>query len=149
MKIEILEYERNKALKDGYATRRLVLNDLIAFIRAKETAGKKRIELTENMIDDAIVAYCKKLQSAIPEFPIGSDIRAVYETQLEIVKEFCPTMLEDEAQIRTLIVNLAQEHELTFDKAHKNLIMRTIVPVLRQKHVDMEKAMRIINNLII
>ena len=43
MTIEILEQERNLARKAGNSERLLLLNDIIAKARAKDTAGKKKI----------------------------------------------------------------------------------------------------------
>ena len=44
MTIEMLEQERNLARKNSNSERLLVLNDIIAKARAKETAGKTKIE---------------------------------------------------------------------------------------------------------
>ena len=43
MIIEMLEQERNMARKNGQNERLLLLNDIIAKARSKETAGKKKI----------------------------------------------------------------------------------------------------------
>ena len=104
MTIEKLEQERNLARKNGNSERLLVLNDIIAKARAKETAGKKKIELTEQLVNDTLVEYRKMLKDGIKQMPEGHAVRAMYETQMEILSEFCPPVLEDEIQIENLIV---------------------------------------------
>ena len=65
MTIEILERARDAARKSGDKNRLLVLNDIIATVRKAETAGKKKVELTEAMVDEALLKYRKMLKDGI------------------------------------------------------------------------------------
>ena len=85
MTIEMLEQERNLARKNGNSERLLVLNDIIAKARAKETAGKKKIELTEQLVNDTLVEYRKMLKDGIKQTPEGHSVRVMYEGQLMIL----------------------------------------------------------------
>ena len=78
MTIEMLEQERNLARKNGNSERLLVLNNIIAKARAKETAGKKKIELTEQLVNDTLVEYRKMLKDGIKQMPEGHAVRAMY-----------------------------------------------------------------------
>lgn len=148
MTIEMLEQERNLARKNGNSERLLVLNDIIAKARAKETAGKKKIELTEQMINDTLVEYRKMLKDGIKQMPEGHAVRAMYEGQLEILGEFCPSVLEDEIQIENLIVETLYKNNIEVGRKNKGKMMKVLMPALRAQYADMEIAMPIIDFMI-
>ena len=148
MTIEMLEQERNLARKNGNSERLLVLNDIIAKARAKETAGKKKIELTEQLVNDTLVEYRKMLKDGIKQMPEGHAVRIMYETQMEILSEFCPPVLEDEVQIENLITKILYMDNIGISRKNKGRMMKALMPVLRAKYVDMDIAMPIIDFMI-
>ena len=148
MTIEMLEQERNLARKSGNNERLLLLNDVIAKARAKETAGKKKIELTEQLVDDTLVEYRKMLKDGINQMPVGHAVRAMYEGQMKILSEFCPPVLEDEIQIENLILDTLYRNQLEVGKKHKGKMMKVLMPALRAQYADMDVAMPIIEFLI-
>lgn len=148
MTIEMLEQERNLARKNGNSERLLVLNDIIAKARAKETAGKKKIELTEQLVNDSLVEYRKMLKDGIKQMPEGHAVRAMYEEQLEILSEFCPTVLEDENKIKNLITKVLHEQNIEISRKNKGRMMKALMPALRAEYADMDIAMPIIDFMI-
>ena len=148
MTIEMLEQERNFARKNGNSERLLVLNDIIAKARAKETAGKKKIELTEQLVNDSLVEYRKMLKDGIKQMPEGHAVRAMYERQLEILSEFCPTVLEDENQIKNLITKVLHEQNIEVSRKNRGRMMKALMPALRAEYTDMDIAMPIIESMI-
>lgn len=148
MTIEMLEQERNLARKNGNSERLLVLNDIIAKARAKETAGKKKIELTEQLVNDTLVEYRKMLKDGIKQMPEGHAVRVMYETQMEILSEFCPPVLEDEVQIENLITKILYMDNIGISRKNKGRMMKALMPALRTKYVDMDIAMPIIEFMI-
>lgn len=148
MTIEMLEQERNLARKNGNSERLLVLNDIIAKARAKETAGKKKIELTEQLVNDTLVEYRKMLKDGIKQIPEGHAVRVMYETQMEILSEFCPPVLEDEVQIENLITKILYMDNIGISRKNKGRMMKALMPALRAKYVDMDIAMPIIDFMI-
>lgn len=148
MTIEMLEQERNLARKNGNSERLLVLNDIIAKARAKETAGKKKIELTEQLVNDSLVEYRKMLKDGIKQMPEGHAVRAMYERQLEILSEFCPTVLEDENQIKNLITKVLHEQNIKVSHKNRGRMMKALIPALRAEYTDMDIAMPIIESMI-
>ena len=148
MTIEMLEQERNLARKNGNSERLLVLNDIIAKARAKETAGKKKIELTEQLVNDSLVEYRKMLKDGIKQMPEGHAVRAMYERQLEILSEFCPTVLEDENQIKNLITKVLHEQNIEVSRKNRGRMMKALIPALRAEYADMDVAMPIIESMI-
>lgn len=148
MTIEMLEQERNMARKNGQNERLLLLNDIIAKARAKETAGKKKIELTEQLVNDTLVEYRKMLKDGIKQMPEGHAVRAMYEVQMEILSEFCPPVLEDEVQIENLITEILYLDNIGISRKNKGRMMKALMPALRAKYVDMDVAMPIIEFMI-
>lgn len=148
MTIEKLEQERNLARKNGNSERLLVLNDIIAKARAKETAGKKKIELTEQLVNDTLVEYRKMLKDGIKQMPESHAVRAMYENQMEILSEFCPPVLEDEIQIENLIVKTLYANNIEIGRKNKGKMMKVLMPALRAEYADMDIAMPIIDFMI-
>lgn len=148
MTIEMLEQERNLARKNGNNKRLLVLNDIIAKARAKETAGKKKVELTEQLVNDTLVEYHKMLKDGIKQMPEGHAVRAMYEEQMVILEEFCPPVLEDEIQIENLIVKTLYSNNIEVSRKNKGKMMKALMPALRAQYADMDIAMPIIDFLI-
>lgn len=148
MTIEMLEHERNLARKNSQSERLLVLNDIIAKARAKETAGKKKIQLTEQLVNDTLVEYRKMLKDGIKEMPEGHKVRTMYEDQLQILSEFCPTVMEDEIQIENLIVKVLYEQNIEVSRKNKGKMMKALMPALRAVYADMDVAMPIIDFMI-
>lgn len=148
MTIEMLERERNLARKTGNSERLLLLNDIIAKARAKETAGKKKIELTEQLVNDTLVEYRKMLLDGIKQMPDTHPKSTAYKIQMAILSEFCPPVLEDEVQIENLITKTLYENQIEIGKKNKGKMMKILMPVLRAQYVDMDVAMPIINWMI-
>jgi hypothetical protein len=144
----MLEQERNLARKNSNSERLLVLNDIIAKARAKETAGKKKIELTEQLVNDTLVEYRKMLKDGIKQMPEGHSVRVMYEGQLVILEEFCPAVLEDEVQIENLIVKTLYANNIEVGRKNKGKMMKVLMPVLRAQYTDMDVAMPIIEFMI-
>ena len=148
MTIEKLEQERNIARKAGNCERLLLLNDVIAKVRAKETAGKTKIELTEQMVDDTLVEYRKMLLDGIKQIPDSHPKATAYKIQMAILCEFCPSVLNNEIEIENLIVKTLYENEVEVGKKNKGKMMKVLMPVLRAKYADMDVAMPIIEFMI-
>ena len=148
MTIEMLEQERNLARKNANSERLRVLNDIIAKARAKETAGKKKIELTEQLVNDSLVEYRKMLKDGIKQMPEGHAVRAMYERQLEILSEFCHAVLEDENQIKNLITKVLHEQNIEISRKNRGRMMKALMPALRAEYTDMDIAMPIIESMI-
>ena len=148
MTIEMLEQERNLARKNGNSERLLVLNDIIAKARAKETAGIKKIELTEQLVNDTLIEYRKMLKDGIKQMPEGHSVRVMYEGQLVILEEFCPAVLEDEVQIENLIVKTLYSNNIEISRKNKGKMMKVLMPALRAQYADMDVAMPIIDFMI-
>lgn len=148
MKIEVIENARDAARKEGDKARVLVLNDIIAMIRKEETAGKKKIELTEAMVAEALMRYRKMLKDGIKEMPEGTALRETYKRQMEVLMEFCPAVIDDEVEIKNIILTTLHKDNVPIGRKTKGLMMKTLMPVFKKNHVDTSVAMPIVDFLI-
>lgn len=148
MTIIMLEHERDLARKSGNSERLVLLNDIIAKARAKETAGKKKIELTEQLVNDTLVEYRKMLLDGIKQIPEEHPKSTAYKIQMAILSEFCPPVLDDEIQIENLITKTLYENQVEIGKKNKGKMMKLLMPVLRAQYADMDIAMPIIDFMI-
>lgn len=148
MTIEILEKARDAARKNGDKNRLLVLNDIIATVRKAETAGKKKVELTEAMVDEALLKYRKMLKDGIVSMPDGAGMRQTYEMQLNILMEYCPPVIDDEIEIENMILTALHLHGIAVSKKNKGVMMKTLMPIFKKNHVDTGVAMPLIEFMI-
>ena len=148
MTIEMLEQERNFARKNGNSERLLVLNDIIAKARAKETAGKTKIELNERLVNDTLAEYYKMLKDGIKQMPIGHPVWETYNKQLEIVKELSTHMMTEEWEIENLINKVLYTNEIPVSRKNKGKMMKVLMPALRAEYADMDVAMSVIEFMI-
>ena len=72
MALEFLQKEMQIALKTNDKLRRMVLGDIIASIQKMATAGKTKVEITDTMVDEALIKYQKMVQE-MPAFPVHQD----------------------------------------------------------------------------
>lgn len=148
MTIEVLERARDMARKSGDKNRLLVLNDIIATVRKAETAGKKKVELNEAMVDEALLKYRKMLKDGIASMPDGAEVKQTYEMQLNILMEYCPPVIDDEAVIKNMIETTLHLHGIAASKKNKGVMMKTLMPIFKKNHVDTGVAMPLIDLMI-
>ena len=148
MTIEVLEQERDLARKAGNSERLMLLNDVIAKARAKETAGKKKVELTEQLVNDTPVEYRKMLLDGIRQIPDTHPTSTMYKVQMAILSEFCPPVLDDEIEIENLITKILYEQNIPIGKKNKGRMMKALMPALRAVYADMDVAMPLIDFMI-
>ena len=88
------------------------------------------------------------LKDGIKQMPGGHSVRVMYESQLVILEEFCPAVLEDEVQIENLITKVLYQNEVEIGRKNKGKMMKVLMPALRAQYADMDVAMPIIEFMI-
>ena len=88
------------------------------------------------------------LKDGIKQMPEGHAVRVMYETQMEILSEFCPPVLEDEIQIENLITKILYMDNIGISRKNKGRMMKALIPALRAEYADMDIAMPIIDFMI-
>lgn len=140
-KYEIMRANMDEALRRGDKLRRETLGDMVAAIGKAAVAGKTKVEITDDLVDDTMLKYKKALQESIDTCPDNekySDLRDKYCQQMEIVKEYAPKIMDNPIEIKNTILYWMNEMGVTkFDK-------KIFMPMCKQAKMDM----KIVNQVI-
>ena len=146
MNLEILQKDKIKAMKEGAALKKEVLTDMIDSIQKASITPKGRVEITEELVNEALIKYQKMTQEMIDTCPKSRvQTLAIYNARMDIVKEYAPQLVVDEAEITNMITSMCEGIEMT--KKNRGQIMKTIMPQLKGK-VDMSVANRVIGGML-
>jgi hypothetical protein len=112
-----------------------------------------------NKVDEVLIKYKKTVQEMIDTCPDGAEDpkrdaelkqrKAEYENKLAITLEYAPKVVDDPLEVETLILNFACENGLILTKSNKGVIMKTIMPFLKQNNCDMKVANGVLNKVIV
>lgn len=151
-KYESIKADMTTALKNGDKLRRLTLADMVATIDKAATSGKKRVEITDAFVDEVLLKYKKTVQEMVdtcPDTEKYAGKKAEYLMKLAIATEYAPIVMEDPVEIEKLILDFACENNLVLTKSNKGMIMKSIMPFLKQNNCDMKIANGILNKVIV
>jgi uncharacterized protein YqeY len=133
-------------MKEGAALKKEVLTDMIDSIQKASITPKGRVEITEELVNEALIKYQKMTQEMIDTCPESRvQTLAIYNARMDIVKEYAPQLVVDEAEITNMITSMCKGIEMT--KKNRGQIMKTIMPQLKGK-VDMSIANRVIGGML-
>lgn len=148
MTLEKLQSEMIQAMKNKDKFRKQVISDMIAAIKKTAIDKKCKDNIVESMVDEVLLKHKKMVQEMIDTCPEDRvDTLEEYKQQMAIVVEFAPTLIADETEIKTLIVNLANENNIELVKSNRGAIMKAIATNLKGK-VDMAVANKVVGGLL-
>ena len=148
-KYEIMKADMTAALKSGDKLRRMTLADMVASVDKASVAGKTRVEITDALVDEVMTKYVKTVQEMIDTCPDDAkyaDRKAEYIAKFEIAKEYAPTVIDDVEEIEKMINLWGCGNQVSIVTANKGLIMKMIMPWLKQNHCDMKVAQVALKN---
>lgn len=147
MTLEVLQNEMINAMKSGNKFRKNVIASLVDEVKKAAINKNCRDNITEEMTNEVLLKCKKTAQEMIDTCPAGRiDLLMQYQNQLEIINEFAPKLITDEAEIRNLIIDVINgEFELT--KANRGKIMKVIAPVFKGK-ADMKIVSKVIGEML-
>jgi uncharacterized protein YqeY len=146
MKLEVLQKEKIAAMKNKDEKRKAVLSEMIDMVQKASITAKGRVEITEQLVDETLIKYQKMTQEMIDTCPESRvQTLAIYNARMDIVKEYAPQLVVDEAEITNMITSMCEGIEMT--KKNRGQIMKTIMPQLKGK-VDMSVANRVIGGML-
>ena len=100
MTIENLQKEMITAMKQGDRERKAVVSDLIAQIKKAAIDKGCRDNITEEFVNVEILKAKKIFQEMVDTCPAHrTDLLEDYNHRLDIVKEYAPTLMDDEDMI--------------------------------------------------
>lgn len=147
MTLEVLQNEMIAAMKSGNKFRKNVVASLVDEVKKAAINKNCRDKITETLVDEVLLKCKKTAQEQIDTCPPGRvDLLIQYTNQLEIINEFAPQLMTDEAKIKSTILDIVNG-EIEFTKANRGKIMKMISPVFKGK-VDLKVANSILENML-
>lgn len=148
MTLEKLQSEMVQAMKNKDKLRKSVLSGMIDAVKKSSMTNNGRVDITEQLVNEVLLKYKKMVQEQIDTCPVDrTETLEEYKAQMTIVAEFAPTLITDEAEIRTLILDIINnEHE--FSKSNRGVLMKILAPVLKKCNVDMSIASKVLGGML-
>ena len=143
MMLERLQNAMVAALKSGDKFRKTTISTLIAQIKKTAIDKGVRDNITEDIVNNELQKAKKQIEDSISMCPLSrADLLEEYNKQKEIIMEFCPSLIEDENEIRNIILDCGFE----VNKQNQGMIMKTIKTNYAGK-VDMKKVSQIFKEM--
>jgi uncharacterized protein YqeY len=140
MNLETLNKARINAMKNKDKLRKETISTLIDAVNKASSGPKGRIEITDELVDAAILKEKKTVQEMIDTCPASrAETLQEYKERLAIINEFAPQLITDAQEIENFIRSL--EIELT--KANRGVIMQAL-----KGKVDMKEANKIVGGML-
>lgn len=144
MTIEILQKEMISALKAGNKLRKETISTLIAQIRKAAIDKGCRENISESLVNEELLKAKKAQEDSINLCPLARrDLYDEYIAQMRIIKEFAPSLIEDEDEIRNIILDCGFE----ISKQNQGVIMKTIKAAYAGK-VDMKMVSQVFKEMV-
>lgn len=142
-KYESIKADMTAALKNGDKLRRLTLADMVATIDKASTSGKTRVEITDAFVDEVLLKYKKTVQEMVDTCPDNEKYvakKAEYLLKLAVATEYAPQVIDDVNEIKKMIYLWGCTNQVSIVTGNKGVIMKMIMPWLKQNHCDMKAA---------
>ena len=140
MTIEILRHDMAAALKAGDKLRKEVLSSLVDAVGKAAITPKGRIEITEDLVNTAILKEQKTIQEMIDTCPPDrTDRLESFKAHLAIVSEYAPKIENDPEVIKNMISSFGIE----LTKSNRGKIMSAL-----KGKADMKVANQIVANIL-
>ena len=142
-KYDFIKKEMTIALKNGDKLRRMTLADMIATIDKAATSGKKRVEITDALVNEVLIKYKKTIQEMVdtcPDTEKYAENKAESLARLAIATEFAPRVIEDKDEIIEMINVWSNENSINICSKNKGAIMKGVMPFLKSQNCDMKIA---------
>lgn len=144
MNLETLQKDKIAAMKIGADLKKQVLTDMIDAVQKAAITPKGRVDITDALVDEALIKYQKMVQEMIDTCPASRvQTMATYKAQMEIVKEYAPQLLTDPVIIAQNIELILLEEGIEPEKKNKGQIMKAVMPRFKGK-----ADMKIVNQVI-
>lgn len=145
MKFEKMHDDMNMALKTGDKLTRLVLGDMIGAVKTAATAGKIKVDITDNFVDGVLIKYKKGLEDQIAscgDLTKYMELKEQCRRKLEIVERYAPREITDKNEIAQMIIQWVEKMGVSYtDK-------KTIMPMCKKAHMDMKVVAQVLNELV-
>lgn len=148
MNIEKLRNDRDQARKNGDHLRMSVLVGMIDAVQKASMAGKTRVLMTDQLVDEALIKYQKMYQEIIDTCPKNrTDVLNEAISCMEIIKEYAPQLITDKETIVKRVKEIAGAQDIELVKANRGALMKVISAELKGK-ADMKIVSAVVGDLL-
>lgn len=145
MKFEKMHDDMNMALKTGDKLTRLVLGDMIGAVKTAATAGKVKVDITDDFVDGVLIKYKKGLEDQIAscgDLTKYMELKEQCRRKLEIVERYAPREITDKNEIAQMIIQWVEKMGVSYSDK------KTIMPMCKKAHMDMKVVAQVLNELV-
>lgn len=148
MTLKELQSEMIAAMKSGDKFRKGVISVVIAQIKNAAIDKGCRDNIPEDMVNAELLKAKKTTQEMIDTCPVSrTDLLEDYKKQMEIICEFAPKLITDEAEIEQLVKEYTDGAKVVLVKENRGTIMGILSRNLRGK-VDMAVVNKVIGRML-
>ena len=145
MKFEKMHDDMNMALKTGDKLTRLVLGDIIGAVKTAATAGKVKVDITDDFVDGVLIKYKKGLEDQIAscgDLTKYMELKEQCRRKLEVVERYAPREITDKNEIAQMIIQWVEKMGVSYSDK------KTIMPMCKKAHMDMKVVAQVIKELV-
>lgn len=133
MTLENLQKELVSAMKEKNKEKKNVIAGIITASKNAAIANKSKDNITEEIVNQAILKYKKELQEQIDTCPEErTELLATYQQNLKYVEEYAPAIMS-EKEICNFAYERYMELKATGKSINKGIMMKAVMPKLRGK----------------
>ncbi len=148
MTLEILQTAKIAAMKNNDIVAKNALTNMIDICQKTGITAKGRVEITEQMVDEALIKYQKTVQEMIDTCPVDRfDLLSKYTAEMNVVKMYAPDLITDPEEIRIKIAKLLSATNTEVLAQNKGKIMKCITPYFKGK-ADMKIVSQVVGEMI-
>lgn len=134
MTLEKLQKAKLEAMKAKDIAKKNAVNNMIDAIQKAAITPKGRVEITDQLADEVLIRHQKSIQEMIDTCPAArTDLLALYEAEMAVVKEFAPQLLVDKIVIETTVREILEREGIEPSAQNKGKIMKTLAAQLKGK----------------
>lgn len=148
MNISTLYAAKIIAMRESNTLRKTAVNNMIDAIQKAAITPKGRVEITEQLVDEVLIRHQKSIQEMIDTCPAArTDLLALYEAEMAVVKEFAPQLLTNRGEIERTINDILNG-EVSLTRANRGSIMKLITPHFKGK-ADMKIVSEVVGAMLV
>lgn len=148
MQLQTLQSAMIAAMKNKDKPRKAVLSSMVDAVKKAAIDKGCRDNVPESLVDEVLLKYKKMMQEMIDTCPAErAETLEDYKYQMAVVAEFAPTLIADEDQIKTIVLDFATENNIELTKNNRGKIMGIISKCLKGK-VDMGVVSKVVGGML-
>lgn len=149
MTLEILQTAKIAAMKNNDIVAKNALTNMIDICQKTGITAKGRVEITEQMVDEALIKYQKTVQEMIDTCPVDRfDLLSKYTAEMNIVKMYAPDLITDPKEIKGAIRTILDTLDIEENVKNRGKIMKVITPHFKGK-ADMKIVSQVVAEMLV